>query len=74
MRVARKSSAFDGYLEALEAHQAGDDDRASSTMGKALGGKGSTAPIRGSIKKILKRGTLAHEAVLQVIRAEERKR
>ena len=67
-------SAFDQYLEALEAHQRGDDDTAADKLAHAVGGHGATSPIRGSLCPILRRGTLAHDAVLQVLFAEERKR
>lgn len=65
--------AFDEYLEALELQKA-NKDLAAEKLARSIGGDKATAPILSSLEKILRRGTLIHDAVMGAIFAEERKR
>jgi hypothetical protein len=67
-------TAFDQYLEALEAYQKGEHAKAADLMAKALGGKGATPPISRSLQKIFDRSQQLHGSVTDVLFAEERKR
>lgn len=65
---------FDQYLDGLKAFQKGDKEKSAREVTKALGGEKPTHPIRSSLKKIFKQGTLLHSVVLDTLVAEHRRR
>jgi len=65
---------FDLYLDGLDAYQKGNNSEASINIAEALGADKPTSIISNALPKIFERGTVLHEAILDVIVTESRKR
>jgi len=58
----------------LELHRSNRRDEAAEKLAKSLGGEKATEPISGSLEKIFDKDSLIHDAVLDTVANEAKRR
>lgn len=64
---------IDTYAEAVLAHRAKNRDQAALHLAQSLGSPIVTTPISTSLEVLMKRDSLAHDMVLNLLRVESQK-
>jgi len=58
------------YQDALEHYRKGESGEAAQALSEALGTPEPSAVIKGSLERLLEKGTLANDAILTVLATE----